>query len=92
MSLTGVSILQENLNYSPALIVTCQILPQILPQLQSYMYLLTRGKDASFDIFCDDFFGTVSAKCLLGRTGGCSPQKLKILKFEIGIVQFDEHF
>ena len=33
---TGVSILQENLNYSPALSVVFKIFPQLLPQLQSY--------------------------------------------------------
>ena len=34
---------QENLNYSPALNVVCQMLPQTHPQLQSYGCLLTRG-------------------------------------------------
>ena len=55
----GVSIPQENLNYSPALSVVCQIFPQILPQLQSYRCLLTRSMwiDLSFDIFSDDFMG-----------------------------------
>ena len=43
-----VSILQENLNYSPALNVVYQILPQTLPQLQSYRCLLTRGIDPFF--------------------------------------------
>ena len=38
MQCTGVSILQENLNYSPALSVVCQILPQILPQTGIMQY------------------------------------------------------
>ena len=51
MWIPGVSILQENPNYSPALNIICQILPQILPHLQSYRCLLTRGIDPFFDIF-----------------------------------------
>ena len=51
---SGVSILQEYLNYSPVLNSVCQILPQILPQLQSYrLCLLNQGhRSISFYDFC----------------------------------------
>ena len=63
----GVSILQKNLNYSPAPSVICQI----LPQFHSYTCLLTRGIDQFFWHFCDDGGGGHhSAKWLLGCTGG----------------------
>ena len=53
----GVSILQENFNYSPVLSVIYKILPQILLQLQSYRCLLSRSLDPSFLFFCDDLLG-----------------------------------
>ena len=67
-NLTGVSILQENLNYSPALSVICQILLRILLQLQSYRCILTRGIDPFFVMI---LWGRFSAKCLFGCTWGC---------------------
>ena len=81
---TGVSILQENLNYSPALYVICQI----LPQLQSYRHFLTWGIDLSFDnfflfLFLIIWWGVTEPNvCLDMRRGEClrgmcPPQKLK---------------
>ena len=67
VTVPGVSILQENLNYSPALSVICQI----LPQLQSYSCLLTKGIDASLTFFVMLLFLRHMAKCPLGCTGGC---------------------
>ena len=68
----GVSILQENLNYSPALSVICQILPQFLPQLQSYNRLLTRGIDVSLTFFWRWFGGCVTlTNARLICRGGC---------------------
>ena len=78
------AILQENLNYSPALSVVYKILPQILPQLQSYRCLLTISLDPSFLHFFDDLWWwwwwwwwcggggeCCSAKCSLQHTGRC---------------------
>ena len=48
------SILQENLNYFPALYVVFQILPQIFPQLQSNRHLLTTGIDPFVTFFFVD--------------------------------------
>ena len=65
----GVSILQENLIYSLALNVVCQI----LPQLQSYRCLVTRGIDPSlFSPFVVllILWGCNRSKRLLGPTGG----------------------
>ena len=47
----GVSILQENLNYSPALNVVCQILPQIHPQLSKLQVPSNRGHRSIFLTF-----------------------------------------
>ena len=71
----AVSILQENQNYFPALSVAYKILPQILPQLQSYICLLTRSLGPFiffFCIFCGDCWGGRhhSAKCSLQHKGG----------------------
>ena len=81
----GVSILQENLNYSPALSVVYKILPQILPQLQSYRCLLTRSLDPSFLLFfCDNLLGgsiTVPNAHFNTPGGMCPPQKLENFVF-----------
>ena len=46
----GVSSLQENLNYSPALCVLYKILPQILPQLQKLQVHFNQGCRSVFDM------------------------------------------
>ena len=46
----GVSILQENLNYSPALCAVYKILPQILPQLQKLQVHFNQGCRSVFDM------------------------------------------
>ena len=103
MLIPGVSILQENLNYSPALSIVYKILPQILPQLQSYRCLLTRSLDPSFWHFLWWFVGGGggeehhSAKCSLQHTGGIlggyAPSEAgKFCIFETGIVPFGEYF
>ena len=48
--LAGVSILQENLNYSRALYVICEILPQIFPQLQKLQVHFNQGRRSVFDM------------------------------------------
>ena len=82
------SILQENLNYSPALNVVCQILPQILPQLQSYRCLLTRGIKKS--IFLSIFFLICCVSCCVCVTGAnacldpwSAPSDFVFLKLEL---------
>ena len=71
-------------NYSPALSVICQILPQILPQLQGY----SGHRCLFFDISFDDVVGGGghrSAKCLLSMhrgvsEGRCAPSEIRSLK------------
>ena len=83
MMFAGVSILQENLNYSPALCVVCEILPQILPQLQKLQVHFKQGHRSVFDMG-DDF-----VSCTGGVWGGCAPSEAgKFCIFETGIVEF----
>ena len=85
--LAGVSILQENQNYSPALSAICQILPQILPQLQGYSCLLTKGIDGSFfDMIWWEGGIAVPMSTWYAHTGWClrgdvPPEGWKILYF-----------
>ena len=50
LQLEGVAILQENLNYSPALCVIYKILLQILPQLQKLQVHFNQGCGSVFDM------------------------------------------
>ena len=89
----GVFFLQENLKYSPALYIICQILPQILPQLQSLQ--VSPNQINLLTLFCDHHV-TVPNACL--RAWGClrgdmPPSEAgKFCIFEIGFVQFGEYF
>ena len=65
----GVSIVQENLNYSPALCVVCKMLPQILPQLQKLRVHFNQGRRSVFDMGYD------FVSCTGGVWGGCAPCK-----------------
>ena len=85
----GVSILQENLNYSPALCVVYKVLPQILPQLQKLQVHLTRGVDQSLTWVRSDFV-LCTRGCLRGDVPPSEAGKFCI--FETGIGQFDEYF
>ena len=76
-STTGVSILQENLNYSRALCVVYKILAQILPQLQKLQVQFNQGCRSVFDMGVEWF-------CVVhwGVSGGCAPlRSWKILYF-----------
>ena len=80
----GVSILQENLNYSPALCVVYKILPQILPQLQKLQVHFNQGCRSVFDMggewFCVVHRGVSEGRCAPSEAG-------KFCIFETGIVQ-----
>ena len=86
---SGVSILQENLNYSPALCIVYKILPQILPQLQKLQVHFTQGCRSVFDMG-GEWFCVVHRGCLKGDVPPSEAGKFCI--FETGIVQFDEYF
>ena len=81
----GVSILQENRNYSPALCVVYKI----LPQLQKLQVHFNQGCRSVFDMGGEWF-------CVVHRgvsEGGCAPiRSWKFCIFESGIMQFDEYF
>ena len=74
-----------------------KILPQILPQLQSYWHLLTRGIDPSlifFFPFCDLWGVTEPNAHLNVWGGGCAPpsEAGNFCIFETGIMQFGDYF
>ena len=86
----GVSILQENLNYSPALCVVYKILPQILPQLQKLQVHFNQGCRSVFDMGWGSDFVLCTGGCLRGDVPPSEAGKFCI--FESGILQFDEYF
>ena len=82
---TGVSILQENLNYSPALCVVYKI----LPQLQKLLVHFNQGYRSVFDMSGGGEWFCVVHR---GASEGGSSEAGKFCIFETGIVQFDEYF
>ena len=81
----GVFILQENLNYFPALCVVYKI----LPQLQKLQMHFNQGCRSVFDLVGSDFV-LYTRGCLRGDVPPSEAGKFCI--FETVIVQFDEYF